>query len=114
MGIMSGGLGEKPDYWGMRTDVVSGNQTDLGGRILMGHMKDDGDGCARRMQMPTNDFVGKPIDAADDGFVRDLRVEHYGGRMALTFKAKIHAGNISSDLDWQRGAFGRWRIMWAT
>lgn len=110
--IMSGGLGEKPDYWGMSTDAVSHNQTDLAGRILLGHVSDVGVGCVRHMQ--AREFVGAPIDVKDDGFVRDVVMERSRGRISLTFIAKIHAANMSSDLDWKRGSFGRWRVMWAT
>lgn len=110
--VMSGGLGEKPDYWGMSSDAVSRNQTDLAGRILLGYMNGEGSACVRHMEARA--FVGAPVDVQDDGFVRNLAVERGAGRMTLTFTARIHAGNTTSDLDWQRGIFGRWRVMWAT
>merc|ERR1711971_115662 len=110
--IMSGGLGEKPDYWGMSSDAVSRNQTDLAGRILLGYVSEEGFACARHME--ARDFVGAPTDVPNDGFVRNLAMEHIRGRTTISFTASIHAGNTTSDLDWQRGVFGRWRVMWAT
>jgi len=110
--VMSGGLGEKPDYWGMASDAVSRNQTDLAGRILLGYVTANGHACARHME--ARDFVGAPVDVPDDGFVRNFAVEHSAGRNTVSFTARIHAGNTSADLDWQRGSFGRWRVMWAT
>lgn len=110
--VMSGGLGEKPDYWGMSSDAVSRNQTDLAGRILLGYTNNEGSACVRHME--AREFVGAPVDVPNDGFVRNLAVKYDAGRMILSFTASIHAGNSSSDLDWQRGSFGRWRVMWAT
>merc|ERR1712039_1024256 len=64
--------------------------------------------------MEAHEFVGAPVDVPNDSLVRNLTVTYNVGRMILSFTASIHAGNSSSDLDWQHGSIGRWRVMWAT
>jgi hypothetical protein len=103
--------GDIPKYWGMQTDD-SHNISELSGRIIVGYLDRTGKSCLR--QIRADAYVGSLVDLPPDRLVQMAETTHSQGRTNLLFTTKVHLGKNVTDMYWQKGSFGKLRMMWAT